>query len=230
MFFSSRKILSKKINIRVNIVTCIFFCLVVLLIYSMITKSCRKTPDKHNKPKYRLLVVILTGPDNMKSRDTIRKTWISERNENVKYLFAIGTYDSTTEQTETLQSEQQKYNDLLLLPKLTDSYGTLTKKVLQSFQRVYAEYEFDYLLKCDDDSFVMLHQILVSLDTWEAKGTRRELYWGFFNGKAHVKRLGPWKEPDWNLCDYYLPYAVGGGYILSHNLVKFIAINADELR
>lgn len=56
------------------------------------------------------------------------------------------------------------------------------------------------------------------------------LYWGYFNGRARVKTKGKWKETDWILCDKYLPYALGGGYILSKNLVKYLAKNAEHLR
>lgn len=114
--------------------------------------------------------------------------------------------------------------------RLQDSYGTLTKKVLHALKDVHEYYDFDFLLKCDDDSYMLVHKILKELDRWENKGTRRELYWGFFNGRAQVKRSGPWKETAWFLCDYYLPYASGGGYVLSYNLVQFIATNADILK
>ncbi|XP_034935325.1 beta-1,3-galactosyltransferase 6 [Chelonus insularis] len=231
MTLTFQRLVKKKINFRVDVFTVITMFIIVIAFYSLLSKECTaKMNPVTNKPNYRLIVLILTSPGNMKQRDTIRKTWISDRNFNVKHFFAIGTLNIDQEQLETLQSEQQKFKDLLFLPKLQDSYGTLTKKVLQSFQKIYEDYTFDYLLKCDDDSFVLLQQLLVNLQSWEAKGTRKELYWGFFNGKAHVKRRGPWKEPEWNLCDYYLPYAVGGGYVLSYNLVKYIAVNADNLR
>ncbi|XP_012281015.1 beta-1,3-galactosyltransferase 6 isoform X2 [Orussus abietinus] len=96
--------------------------------------------------------------------------------------------------------------------------------------QIYETYEFDFLLKCDDDSVVLVDRVLKELDKWQSRGIRKELYWGFFNGKAQVKRSGPWKETDWILCDYYLPYALGGGYVLSSNLVKFIARNSDVLK
>lgn len=231
MTFNPKRILLKKINIKLNIFSLILILIALLSVHSLISNSCDKSEDIFiNKIKYRLIVIILTSPDNMKNRDVIRKTWISEKNENIKHLFAIGTLDIQSEQIETLESEQQKYNDLLLLPKLEDSYNTLTKKVLQTFEKIYEQYNFDYLLKCDDDTYVFLHQLMINLDSWDSKKTEKELYWGFFNGKAQVKRSGPWKEPDWNICDYYLPYALGGGYVLSYNLVKFIALNANLLR
>ncbi|CAD6237305.1 GSCOCG00002242001-RA-CDS [Cotesia congregata] len=233
--FNLTRLSNKKLIIRLNLVTIITVIFIIMLIYSLLLKQCRFSSSNDSnsqvkKQKYRLLILILTSPDNMRERVTIRKTWLSEKNDNVKHLFAIGTQNIELENYETLQSEQAKFKDLLLLPKLRDAYGTLTKKVSQSFQRIYDLYDFDYLLKVDDDSFVVLHKLLVNLDTWEAKGYRKELYWGFFNGKAQVKRLGAWKETEWNLCDHYLPYAVGGGYVLSYNLVKYIAINVDSLR
>lgn len=56
------------------------------------------------------------------------------------------------------------------------------------------------------------------------------LYWGYFHGSAKVKTSGKWKETDWIACDRYVPYALGGGYILSKSLVSFIANNADYFR
>ncbi|XP_043272018.1 beta-1,3-galactosyltransferase 6 isoform X2 [Venturia canescens] len=223
----------KKFYVRFNVLTIILLLLglTFIILYVADENRCESAKEiEMDKIKYRLIILILTHPDAMRNRDTIRKTWLSDKHQNVKHLFAIGTFDLQPEQMDTLQSEKHKYNDLLLLAKLEDSYGTLTKKVLISLKEIYATYEFDFLLKCDDDSLVLVHKVLRELDKWEMKGTKKELYWGYFNGKAQVKKRGPWKEHDWNLCDYYLPYAVGGGYVLSSNLIKFIAGSADVLR
>ncbi|XP_050297160.1 beta-1,3-galactosyltransferase 6 [Anthonomus grandis grandis] len=56
------------------------------------------------------------------------------------------------------------------------------------------------------------------------------LYWGYFAGNSKVQTFGKWAEPHWIACDKYVPYALGGGYILSKELVSFIARNADNLR
>lgn len=55
------------------------------------------------------------------------------------------------------------------------------------------------------------------------------LYWGYFNGRTNIKTSGPWQESSYNLCDHYLPYALGGGYLISKNLTKFIAQFSDQL-
>ncbi|XP_012523331.1 beta-1,3-galactosyltransferase 6 [Monomorium pharaonis] len=223
----------RKFLVRANVLAFLLVAIIIFLcVHYLPARGCqldnRQTPE--NKSKYRLIVLILSEPDNLERRNTIRKTWLASRDAAVRHFFVIGTQDILPEQRDTLHSEKEKFDDLLLLPRLQDSYGTLTKKVLHALQAVHERYNFDYLLKCDDDSYVLVHKILKELDRWQSKGTRRELYWGFFNGRAQVKRSGPWKEADWILCDYYLPYALGGGYILSYNLVKFIANNADILK
>lgn len=45
------------------------------------------------------------------------------------------------------------------------------------------------------------------------------LYWGFLDGRASPKKGGKWSESGWRLCDRYLPYALGGGYVLGGDLV-----------
>lgn len=184
-----------------------------------------------HKSRYRLIVIVLSSQDNLRQRYAIRKTWLSEKNNQVRHLFAIGTSNLEPEQLVTLRSEETKYGDLLLLPNIPDSYNTLTKKVLHTFKHVVDNYEFDYLIKCDDDTYVVLYEILQQLADWDSSVTGgKHLYWGFFNGKATVKKNGPWREPDWIFCDYYLPYALGGGYVLSKGLVDFIAKNKDSLK
>ncbi|XP_076232846.1 beta-1,3-galactosyltransferase 6 isoform X2 [Calliopsis andreniformis] len=224
--------IKKKIYLKLNIpILLIVLLIVTLCIHYLPSTKCSPTEQEVKiKSKYRLIIVILSSPDNLEQRATIRKTWLAYKYATVRHLFVVGTLDILPEQRETLQSEKQKFNDLLLLPRLLDSYGTLTKKVLFALKETYEYYTFDYLMKCDDDTFVLIQKLLRELDKWDNKGLKKELYWGFFNGKAQVKRTGPWKETDWILCDYYLPYALGGGYVLSYNLVKFIALNMDILK
>lgn len=223
----------RKLFVRTNVLVCLLVpAFIFLCVRYLPARGCPSddAASSASRPRHRLIVLILSNPDNLERRDTIRKTWLSERPAAVRHLFVVGTLDILPEQRNTLQSERDKFDDLLLLPRLQDSYGTLTKKVLHALVDVHERHDFDFLLKCDDDSYVLVHRILKELDKWQNRGTRRELYWGFFNGRAQVKRNGPWKDTDWILCDYYLPYALGGGYVLSYNLVKFIASNAIILK
>jgi galactosylxylosylprotein 3-beta-galactosyltransferase len=57
-----------------------------------------------------------------------------------------------------------------------------------------------------------------------------QLYWGYFHGNARIKTSGKWRESNWIACDKYIPYALGGGYILSKKLISIIAKNKDNLK
>lgn len=119
---------------------------------------------------------------------------------------------------------------------------------------------FSFVLKCDDDTFIRLdlltkdvkkfllnygkeaktvnfnsnplNRSLFSIHSQVNTGTakRRHLYWGYFNGNAKIKTQGKWKETEWILCDNYLPYALGGGYVLSQGLVSYLARNCEDLK
>ena len=178
-----------------------------------------------------LFIMILTSPKGKERRDAIRKTWLS----NIKSLdssvaarFVIGVKELPEENRKNLDTELETHHDILFLPELKDSYFELTNKVLQAIKWIDENIKSSYLLKVDDDSFVRLDVVLSELKS--TSPSTKNLYWGFFRGDAHVKFKGPWAEKRWHLCDRYLPYAHGGGYILSGELVNFIARNADLLQ
>lgn len=180
-----------------------------------------------NKRDTFLFIAVLTSPKGRERRDAIRKTWFSDMkrvNSSITAKFVIGVKDLPVKDWEDLKQENRKFGDILFLSELKDSYYELTNKVLQTFMWVDENLKFSYLLKVDDDSFVRLDVIISEL---EKSLQRSKLYWGFFRGDAHVKFRGSWTEKNWHLCDRYLPYAQGGGYILSSDLVNFVAQNAD---
>lgn len=174
--------------------------------------------------KHFLVILIFTAPANIERRNTIRDTWLS--NVKTKYLFILGTQALDDDVSDDLYYEHIKYNDLLLLPKLKDSYSSLTNKLIESLIWVHSNLSFIFLLKCDDDTFVNVPALLTVLED----KPRELLYYGFFYGKGNVKKHGQWAEPNWILCDKYLPYARGGGYILTQDLVAFISSNSKMLQ
>ena len=50
------------------------------------------------------------------------------------------------------------------------------------------------------------------------------LLWGFFAGNVTAEDPGKW-----HLCDTYLPYPEGGGFIISWDLVQLLLLMADDL-
>ena len=177
-----------------------------------------------------IFVLVLTAPDSQQRRNAIRKTWLTSqfpKKYSFVHRFAVGTHELSHEKQNMLRKEQEENNDLLFLADFKDSYYNLTLKVLKSFVWIARNVEAKFVLKVDDDSFVQLGHLVVDLEKKEKFG---RIYWGFFRGDANVKTSGPWKEPNWILCDKYLPYANGGGYILSQDLVHYIAKQQNMLQ
>ena len=81
----------------------------------------------------------------------------------------------------------------------------------------------------DDDSFVVVDRLY---DELKHTNYPSGLYWGFFDGRAPVIRgeKEKYRETEYVLCDRYIPYALGGGYVLSANIVGFLAANAPLLK
>ncbi|NXR36309.1 B3GT6 galactosyltransferase, partial [Zosterops hypoxanthus] len=177
-----------------------------------------------------LAVVVLSGPKSSERRSIIRSTWMAAAPQNppgaVWSRFVLGTAGLGSEELRNLELEQNRHRDLLLLPELRDSYENLTAKLLATYSWLDAHLDFKFVLKADDDTFVRLDVLVEELQTKEP----RRLYWGFFSGRGRVKSGGKWKENSWVLCDYYLPYALGGGYVISADLVRFLRVNRDYLK
>lgn len=187
--------------------------------------------DETKPPKTRifLFIMILTSPKGTERRDAIRNTWLKLDNSG-QYMakFVIGGKSLTKSELDMVEAENKNYKDLIIIPDLKDGYHELTNKVLQGFRWIDQHIDCSYVLKADDDSFVRVEAVLSELDgQTDHEETKDQLYWGFFRGNANVKRRGQWAEKKWVLCDHYLPYANGGGYVLSSKLIHFISKNWD---
>ncbi|ALC40405.1 beta3GalTII [Drosophila busckii] len=158
------------------------------------------------------------------------------RNIKLKHFFAIGTQQMSAPLRAELEREQNNHHDLLLLPRLQDNYANLTEKLLHSLDALTHHYEFSYLLKVDDDTYVKLDHLLNELVSYDRKLLRQrasyrydpmpQLYWGYFNGRANIKTKGQWREPNYYLSKNYINYALGGGYVLSRKLCEHVANNS----
>lgn len=187
----------------------------------------QNTMQKSDKMPIHLMVLIISSPTKAGTRRAIRETWLSTNMDSrVLHFFIIGSRGLTTEVLQEIETERSTYKDIVVLDSVSESYESLTGKVLASLQWLVSNYEFDFVLKCDDDTYVRIPPLLDAL----AKQPQRLLYWGFFKGGANVFRKGKWKEEDWFLCDTYLPYARGGGYILSSDLVQHLVSSASLLQ
>ncbi|XP_048205761.1 beta-1,3-galactosyltransferase 6 [Perognathus longimembris pacificus] len=172
-----------------------------------------------------LAVLVASAPRAAERRRAVRSTWLGAGRRgapgDVWARFVVGGAGLGAEERRALELEQARHGDLLLLPALRDAYENLTAKVLAMLCWLDEHVAFEFVLKADDDSFVRLDALLADLRAREP-ARRRRLYWGFFSGRGRVKPGGRWREAAWQLCDFYLPYALGGGYVLSADLVRYL--------
>ena len=162
-----------------------------------------------------LVVLVLTAPKNQERRNVIRQTWANihkKLRDQFLLYFILGNSELSDESIDSINDEKAKHKDILALP-MVDSYQALTSKLLASFVQLNRNVKFKYLLKVDDDSYVQLPLVLEELKN---SNFDKSLYWGFFDGRAPVFLKGKWAEKEYHLCDKYIPYALGGGYVLSH--------------
>ncbi|CAD6192091.1 unnamed protein product [Caenorhabditis auriculariae] len=186
-------------------------------------------PERVVLQKTFLVAAIMSSPKDVETRNLIRNTWLKLGRKipsTVIYFFPVGTNSLGDEDKAELFKENETYRDIAFLPNLEDSYENLAQKTLHTFEYAVKKYDFDFILKTDADSFVRIKGLLGALREVQ----HPMLYWGFLDGRAKPRRKGKWSEPEWMLCDRYLPYQLGGGYVLSHTLAKFISTNSQLLR
>ncbi|XP_072175234.1 beta-1,3-galactosyltransferase 6-like [Diadema setosum] len=173
-----------------------------------------------------LVVLIMSGPQLDARRYTIRETWMTKRTKDMIIKFVIGTYGLSGEEKRALEKESGQHHDLLLLSSVQENIKSNTQKLIDSFVWVDRHVDAKFVLKADDDSLVRLDALSRELRS----KNQEKLYWGFFDGRQHAHTRGKYAENDWLLCDHYLPYALGGGYVLSSDLVHYVAVNAKMLK
>ena len=198
----------------------------VLLKYTL---SHSKYLKLKSPTKYLVLIMVMSTStkEGRDARDTIRKTWMqicSMKEPPCLVLFVVGTFGLLSSTIEDLQVEAALNSDLLLLENLKDK--NLTRKVLESFVWADQNVNFSYLLKTDHDSFVFVNELHKVAYQYHQEKMNRRLYWGFFVYRGAVQ----FNDYHWFLSTHYLPYAYGGGYMISSDLIHKVALTADCLQ
>ena len=173
-----------------------------------------------------LVILVMSAPDNEEQRQTIRLTWALRLPKVVNVFFVVCIKHIPYGTKTKLVKEERHNKDLILIPNLTDEYKQLTSKVLASLKWVNENIVFDYMLKVDDDTFVRVDALLNKLQMMQTE----KLYWGYFNNGSEIVKSGNWEEKTPYICDKYVSYALGGGYVLSKDLVVFIVENSEKLK
>jgi hypothetical protein len=141
----------------------------------------------------RILVGICSCRRNGAKRQAVRDTWLRNLPSGVAALFYVGEAGSCDE------------SGMVCLPA-PDDYQGLVVKVHAFYRYALSHYQFDYLFKCDDDTYLHAERLLkLPRDGYD------------FIGSIHLKSCG---------------WASGGaGYLMSRAMVeRLVAEPTGELR
>lgn len=165
-----------------------------------------------------LLIGILSCKKNIPHHRHLRETWLSKMpRDAVKHLFIVGNpgYPDIVR------------NDVLYLD-CDDSYEELPRKVLRFFSYAHNNLRFNYILKCDDDSFVS--PAIETIPGLQAEHfiTGRLLRYTNTGYKNWLTSKGlEWRSSYERFLEGLSSFPCGGeGYLLSRHAVQ-LAIDAD---
>ena len=95
----------------------------------------------------KILVAICSAIQYRTRRDAVRQTWLTQPGPGVTSFFFIGQ-----------GAAPQDEPDVVVLP-VSDAYDDLPAKIRSVFAYALAHHDFDWLFKCDDDTYVRLSHL-----------------------------------------------------------------------
>ena len=177
-----------------------------------------------------LLILVPIRPSDIYARHLIRTTWFENfdnSTEDVVLRYAVGNRTMDADKRFELTEENGTYGDIIFVDSAED-VAALTNKTLALLKWANSHVNFSYFMKCDDDTYVFIDNML---DELRKRQTTTKLYFGKFLENGPIVRGNyKWADNDWDLGPVYLPFAMGGGYILSHDLVAALSENSHRLK
>lgn len=165
----------------------------------------------------KLVILVSSNAPNIPRRRLIRKYWGNYSHWVTKFQWKVifvtgGNLDENILQH--LYEEGKTYNDILM-EDIEESFYKLSFKVMVGLSWLNKNLKYDFLLKCDDDVFVNVDELMKVLST------TKDHFFGQRMLNQPVERIGRYgvsKEEHFD--DRYHPYFSGGGFILSSSTVS----------
>ena len=177
-----------------------------------------------------LLILIPHLYSKVESRDLIRNTWYKGFSDSpgVMLRYVMGTKGLDRAQIDLLHIENKTHGDIVFLEDFSEGEQALTNKTVALIQWATINVDFAYLMKCDDDTFVYVNNAIAEL---KRRPNPNRLYYGImlYNDKPNHNQQ-KWNDDKWDLAETYTPFARGGCYILSQDLVSLLAKHSDHLK
>ncbi|KAK3137014.1 hypothetical protein QOZ80_5BG0446540 [Eleusine coracana subsp. coracana] len=170
----------------------------------------------------KLFIGILSATNHFAERMAIRKTWmqfpaIQLGNVVARFFVALS---HRKEINAALKKEAEYFGDIVILPFI-DRYELVVLKTVAICQYGVQNVTAEYIMKCDDDTFVRLDVVLQQVTSYDKN---LPLYLGNLNLLHRPLRRGKWAVTyeEWPEA-VYPPYANGPGYVISIDIAKDIA-------
>jgi hypothetical protein len=194
-----------------------------------------------------ILIMVLSGRNGFDKRAGVRETWAKDKR-NV--LFLVGDEPCSIPQKYRIEwscdllpgvsiplAEQEEYNssclkvdadlkkeiaqygDIVLLD-MVDYYRALPKKVKLGYKWALAHSNAQWIVKTDDDSYVVMHNVERTLASMNSS---RMIVLGHIIYNAGVPRDGKWAEFVEYKENHYPAFPNGAhGHAVSRSVAKFI--------
>lgn len=130
------------------------------------------------------------------------------------------------EEEALLQKESATYQDIVFVD-VVDTYRNVPSKLLHFYRWVGETFSFDLLLKTDDDCYIDMENVFESIV--RKKLHQPNVWWGNFRLNWAVDRTGKWQELEYRSVAYPA-FACGSGYVISKDIVEWLANNAERLK
>ena len=173
-----------------------------------------------------LLIMVPIRQSDRKSRQLIRDTWFEgfRNSQDVALRFAVG---HVAMKPITYTEENKTFGDIVLLG-IKEHSNTLTNKTLAIINWAHHHVRFSYFMKCDDDTYVFVQNMINEL---RKRPTTTKLYQGrFMIDHPPIRGHAKWADNEWDLGPNYIPFALGGGYVISHDLVATLNEVSQRLK
>lgn len=175
--------------------------------------------------KYKLIVMVFSHSQNFQRRALVRQLWgnssVWRTNERFKVIFLLGGIDDTPD-LKRIYYEAKLHRDIIM-ESVPEGYYTTSSKLGIGLHWITLQtsLKYDFVLKCDDDVFVHMDNVMKTITSEEYKEAH---FFGRLTEKPHPLREGRYKITKVEYpSDKYPPFHSGAGVFLSKLLLQRIA-------
>jgi len=188
------------------------------------------------KTKTKVFLAIFSHSLNRERRDLFRNTVFRKKPSDSEIVVRFVISDREFLFNETIRKQVLKERDSLgdiftfdMDPSYAQDFLLNGKRLKLFFENLYANYDFEFVVKIEDIAFVRIPALMEALEELP----KRWVYWGYFVSGQRVVTdyTHPYADPHYvEVNDRYACYATSAGFGLSKDLVQFIVLSSIEFR